>query len=223
MTRASATRTRCRCRARRATLPGLTQGARAARARGRASRSSCRPKTPSAPTATRRSGSTGRQPRDRDRRSARLPRARRRHGCASPATASRRSCSRPTGAPASRCPKTDPPETTEVEVAQAGHGPGRRRRRHGRRALHRACLGRRRGLRLDAGDRTRAIRPRATRSSSVGEGGQVIPGFSEAIIGQKVGSQIGVIVPPSEGYGDQGERAGSPRTRRCSSSSTSWA
>ena len=39
---------------------------------------------------------------------------------------------------------------------------------------------------------------------TVGTDGQVIPGFSKSIVGQKVGSQIGVIVPPSEGYGDQG-------------------
>jgi hypothetical protein len=38
----------------------------------------------------------------------------------------------------------------------------------------------------------------------VGEGGQVVEGFSEAIVGQKVGSQVGVVVPPSAGYGDQG-------------------
>ncbi|WP_448004653.1 FKBP-type peptidyl-prolyl cis-trans isomerase [Agromyces bauzanensis] len=38
----------------------------------------------------------------------------------------------------------------------------------------------------------------------VGEGANVIPGFSTALIGQTVGSQIGVIVPPSEGYGDEG-------------------
>ncbi|GAA4375334.1 FKBP-type peptidyl-prolyl cis-trans isomerase [Agromyces bauzanensis] len=38
----------------------------------------------------------------------------------------------------------------------------------------------------------------------VGEGGNVIPGFTTALVGQKVGSQIGVIVPPSEGYGEEG-------------------
>lgn len=37
-----------------------------------------------------------------------------------------------------------------------------------------------------------------------GPGAQVIPGFSKALVGQQVGSQIGVIVPPSEGYGDAG-------------------
>jgi peptidylprolyl isomerase len=38
---------------------------------------------------------------------------------------------------------------------------------------------------------------------SEGSGSQVIPGFSKAIIGQQVGSQVGVVVPPSDGYGDQ--------------------
>lgn len=38
---------------------------------------------------------------------------------------------------------------------------------------------------------------------SEGDDAQVIAGFSKAIIGQQVGSQVGVIVPPSDGYGDQ--------------------
>ncbi|WP_350349914.1 FKBP-type peptidyl-prolyl cis-trans isomerase [Agromyces sp. G08B096] len=37
-----------------------------------------------------------------------------------------------------------------------------------------------------------------------GEGSQVVPGFSKAIIGQKVGSQVGVIVAPEDGYGADG-------------------
>ncbi len=44
----------------------------------------------------------------------------------------------------------------------------------------------------------------ATFTVSTGDGAQVIPGFADAIIGQQVGSQVGVIVPPSQGYGDQG-------------------
>ncbi len=44
----------------------------------------------------------------------------------------------------------------------------------------------------------------ATFVVSTGQDAQVIPGFANALIGQQVGSQIGVIVPPSEGYGDQG-------------------
>ncbi|BDZ53118.1 FKBP-type peptidyl-prolyl cis-trans isomerase [Agromyces marinus] len=37
---------------------------------------------------------------------------------------------------------------------------------------------------------------------SEGEGSQVIPGFSKALIGQQVGSQVGVVVTPEDGYGD---------------------
>jgi FKBP-type peptidyl-prolyl cis-trans isomerase len=33
---------------------------------------------------------------------------------------------------------------------------------------------------------------------------QVIPGFTKALEGQTVGSQVIAIIPPSEGYGDQG-------------------
>ncbi|WP_082486244.1 FKBP-type peptidyl-prolyl cis-trans isomerase [Frigoribacterium sp. Leaf186] len=34
---------------------------------------------------------------------------------------------------------------------------------------------------------------------------QVVPGFAKAMIGQTVGSQVVVIIPPSEGYGDAGQ------------------
>ncbi|ALS57928.1 FKBP-type peptidyl-prolyl cis-trans isomerase [Rathayibacter toxicus] len=34
--------------------------------------------------------------------------------------------------------------------------------------------------------------------------GDVIPGFTEAIVGQKVGSQVLVVIPPGKGYGDKG-------------------
>ncbi|MDR5700090.1 FKBP-type peptidyl-prolyl cis-trans isomerase [Agromyces aerolatus] len=37
-----------------------------------------------------------------------------------------------------------------------------------------------------------------------GEGSQVVPGFAQAVIGQKVGSQVGVIIAPEDGYGEQG-------------------
>jgi FKBP-type peptidyl-prolyl cis-trans isomerase len=37
-----------------------------------------------------------------------------------------------------------------------------------------------------------------------GEGAEVIPGFSKALIGQKVGSQVGVVVAPEDGYGEAG-------------------
>jgi FKBP-type peptidyl-prolyl cis-trans isomerase len=34
--------------------------------------------------------------------------------------------------------------------------------------------------------------------------GQVIPGFAAGIVGQTVGSQTVVVIPPAEGYGEQG-------------------
>jgi peptidylprolyl isomerase len=33
----------------------------------------------------------------------------------------------------------------------------------------------------------------------------VIPGFSKALVGQKVGSQVIAVIPPADGYGDQGQ------------------
>jgi FKBP-type peptidyl-prolyl cis-trans isomerase len=34
---------------------------------------------------------------------------------------------------------------------------------------------------------------------------KVIPGFSKALVGQTVGSQVIVVIPPAEGYGDAGQ------------------
>jgi peptidylprolyl isomerase len=34
---------------------------------------------------------------------------------------------------------------------------------------------------------------------------QVIPGFTKALVGQKVGSQVIAIIPPADGYGDKGQ------------------
>jgi peptidylprolyl isomerase len=34
---------------------------------------------------------------------------------------------------------------------------------------------------------------------------QVVPGFAKAMIGQTVGSQVVVIIPPAEGYGEAGQ------------------
>jgi peptidylprolyl isomerase len=33
---------------------------------------------------------------------------------------------------------------------------------------------------------------------------QVIPGFTKALVGQKVGSQVIAIIPPADGYGEAG-------------------
>lgn len=106
----------------------------------------------------------------------------------------------PDGRPGITVPKSDPPvdEVSEVEVLQRGNGPV-----------------------VEDGDTVVVQYTGVTWSDGkvfdsswkngspttfvVGEGdeAQVIPGFTKAIVGQTVGSQVGVIVPPSEGYGDQ--------------------
>jgi peptidylprolyl isomerase len=35
--------------------------------------------------------------------------------------------------------------------------------------------------------------------------GQVIPGWDEGLVGQTVGSQVLLVVPPDKGYGDSGQ------------------
>lgn len=103
----------------------------------------------------------------------------------------------PDGRPGITVPKSDPPEHLEVELLKEGAGPV-----------------------VEDGDSvvvhyTGVLWDDNTVFDSswengapgifvVGEGGQVVPGFSDALVGQKVGSQVGVIVPPSEGYGDEG-------------------
>jgi hypothetical protein len=103
----------------------------------------------------------------------------------------------PGGRPGITVPKSDPPEHLEVELLKEGAGPV-----------------------VEDGDTvvvhyTGVLWDDNTVFDSswengtpamfvVGEGGQVVTGFSDALVGQKVGSQVGVIVPPSEGYGDQG-------------------
>ncbi|MFF2274072.1 FKBP-type peptidyl-prolyl cis-trans isomerase [Agromyces sp. NPDC058136] len=104
----------------------------------------------------------------------------------------------PDGRPGITVPKNDPPEQTEVEVLKEGSGEV-----------------------VESGD-TVVVQYTGVlwsdnsvfdssweKGSPVsftvaeGEGSQVIPGFSKAIIGQTVGSQVGVIVTPEDGYGDQ--------------------
>ncbi|MBN9606803.1 MAG: FKBP-type peptidyl-prolyl cis-trans isomerase [Actinomycetales bacterium] len=41
------------------------------------------------------------------------------------------------------------------------------------------------------------------------EEGTVIPGFLTAVEGQKIGSQVLAVIPPADGYGDQGSQDGS--------------
>jgi FKBP-type peptidyl-prolyl cis-trans isomerase len=104
----------------------------------------------------------------------------------------------PDGRPGITVPKSDPFETTEVEVLKEGSGEV-----------------------VESGDTVVVHYTGVTWADGKvfdssweqgtpamvtvadGEGSEVIPGFAEAVIGQKVGSQVGVVIPPSDGYGDQ--------------------
>ncbi len=104
----------------------------------------------------------------------------------------------PDGRPGITVPKADPFENTEVEVLKEGSGPV-----------------------VESGDQvvvqytgvtwaenevfdsTWANGSPTVLTVAEGEGSQVIPGFAQAVIGQKVGSQVGVIIPPVDGYGDE--------------------
>lgn len=116
----------------------------------------------------------------------------------------------PDGRPGITVPKGDAPETLEQETLIQGSGPVVE---DGDTVVVHYT-----GVLWDEGTVFDSSWPTAEegnqqpgpRSFVVGEGGQVIPGFSTALIGQKVGSQVAVIVPPSEGYGDQGAGAGIP-------------
>lgn len=109
----------------------------------------------------------------------------------------------PDGRPGITVPKSDPFETTEVEVLKVGNG--QVVEDGDTVVVHYTGVLWSDGTVFDSSWKTRDEGNNAPgpRTFVVGEGGQVVPGFSDAIVGQKVGSQVGVVVPPSEGYGDQ--------------------
>jgi peptidylprolyl isomerase len=106
----------------------------------------------------------------------------------------------PDGRPGITVPKSDPPvdEVSEVEVLKRGNG--------GVVEDGDTVVVQYTGVNWSDGEVFDSSWENGSPTTFVvGEGdeAQVIPGFTKAIVGQTVGSQVGVIVPPSEGYGDQ--------------------
>ncbi|WP_353809920.1 FKBP-type peptidyl-prolyl cis-trans isomerase [Agromyces sp. SYSU T00194] len=109
----------------------------------------------------------------------------------------------PDGRPGITVPATDPPTETEVAVLRQGDGPT-----------------------VESGDSVTvhytgvlwddnsvfdsSWQNGSPASFTVGEGADVIPGFSQAIVGQQVGSQVIATITPEDGYGDQGSGAVPP-------------
>ncbi|QAY74035.1 peptidylprolyl isomerase [Agromyces protaetiae] len=106
----------------------------------------------------------------------------------------------PDGRPGITVPKADPPATTQVGVLR--EGAGQVVKSGDQVVVHYT------GVLWDTGkvfDSSWANgQPANFTVSDDASASQVIPGFSKAIIGQKVGSQVGVIVAPGDGYGEQG-------------------
>lgn len=110
----------------------------------------------------------------------------------------------PDGRPGITVPKTDPPEHTEVEVLKQGNG--QVVEDGDTVVVHYTGVLWDDNSVFDSSWETfeEGNQMPGPRTFVVGEDAQVVPGFSEAIVGQEVGSQVGVIVPPSAGYGDEG-------------------
>lgn len=110
----------------------------------------------------------------------------------------------PDGRPGITVPKADPFETTEVEVLKEGSGEVVE--------SGDAVVVHYTGVTWADGEVFASTwedgAPKITVVAD-GEGSMEVPGFSEAVIGQKVGSQVAVVVPPSDGFGDQGNSDGS--------------
>lgn len=105
----------------------------------------------------------------------------------------------PDGQPGITVPSSAPPATTEVEVLLEGDGPVVD---DGDQLLVQYTA-----VNWDGGEVVDSSWQNGTPAIfrvADGEGSQVVPGFAQAVIGQKVGSQVGVIIAPEDGYGEQG-------------------
>ncbi|GAA1818983.1 FKBP-type peptidyl-prolyl cis-trans isomerase [Agromyces neolithicus] len=109
----------------------------------------------------------------------------------------------PDGRPGITVPEADPFENTEVEVLKQGNG--QVVEDGDSVVVHYTGVVWETGKVFDSSWETKEEdNPTpGPRTFVVGEGGEVVPGFSDAIVGQKVGSQVGVVVAPVDGYGDQ--------------------
>ena len=99
------------------------------------------------------------------------------------------------GRPTITIPSTDPP--AELEVAVLKQGDGETVEENSDVVVHYV------GMNWTTGEIFDESWARGTPSTF--NTGQVVPGFKTALEGQKVGSQIIAVLPPSEGYGEAGQ------------------
>jgi peptidylprolyl isomerase len=108
----------------------------------------------------------------------------------------------PNGQPGVNVPTTAPPSQLKIAVLKAGSGA---KVREGDEVVtnYTGILWKERTV----FDSTWTSGQPATLKASYGKNG-VVAGFASAIIGQRVGSQVLVIVPPDKGYGAKGSGDG---------------
>lgn len=107
----------------------------------------------------------------------------------------------PDGTPGITVPKTDPPSQLRIEALKKGDGATVKR---GDKVVvhYTGVLWKERTVFDSSWSRHEPVTLVADDGTSA-EGG-VVPGFADAVIGQKVGSQVVAIIPPDKGYGAQG-------------------
>lgn len=109
----------------------------------------------------------------------------------------------PDGRPGITVPKADPPVDEESEIEVLKRGAGAVVEDGDTVVVQYTAITWDDGEVVDSSWEPRANEAPGPRAVVVGEQGEMVQGFSNAVVGQTVGSQVGVIVPPSEGYGDQ--------------------
>ena len=110
-------------------------------------------------------------------------------------------------------PATAPP--TELVVQPLIEGNGRRRQAGQTITVHYTGV-----LWATGRSSTRRGTDALAHATSRSAPARVIPGWDKGLVGQKVGSQILLVVPPAEGYGAKG--AGRRRHRPAPTPSCSW-
>jgi peptidylprolyl isomerase len=103
------------------------------------------------------------------------------------------------GVPTITVPKTDAPKKLVVQQLIKGTGPAVKSGQTISAAYAGALW--RNGKLFDSSYRSGALLERP-----IGVG-QLVPGFDKALVGQPVGSRVLMVLPPSEGYGKQGNSA----------------
>lgn len=98
------------------------------------------------------------------------------------------------GKPTITIPKTTPPTTTKIEVLKKGTGPTV--------ASGDSVTLQYQGVNWRTG---KVFDQSWGRGLATLQTSQVVPGFSKALVGQTVGSQVLVVIPPADGYGSKGQ------------------